>query len=307
MTDAPRPDFFIVGAPKCGTTAMARYLGEHPQIFMPVAKELHYFGSDLDYRRRRPTPAEYLAAFSRAKGARRVGEASVGYLYSERAPAEILEFSPGAEVLIMLRDPVAMIQSQHAQELFMGQEEIADLAEALAAEPDRAAGRRLPPGCTAPYLLRYRWIAAYADHVERYLTAFGRERVHVTLFDDFRTDTAAAYADVVRFLGCDPGFVPEFPVVNPRKSARSKRLQRIVRDPPNLLRFATRRLLPLGMRVRTRNLLYRLNTGAASKGMMEAELAARLRHEFAPGVRRLGELIGRDLGAWLPANGPERQ
>ena len=301
MSDARRPDFFIVGAPKCGTTAMAKYLGAHPQIFMPVAKELHYFGEDLDYRRRRPTSDEYLAAFNAAGSARRVGEASVGYLYSDRAPAEILEFSPGADILIMLRDPIEMIQSQHAQELFMGQEEITDLESALAAEPERAAGRQIPVGCTAPYLLRYTWIARYADHVERYLEAFGRDHVHVTLFDDFRSNTAAAYADVVKFLGCDPAFAPEFPIVNRRKSARSARLQRIVRDPPAIIRSAARRLLPLGARVRARNALYRLNTAAAAGSPMSDELRARLRAELAPDVARLADLIGSDLSAWLPA------
>ena len=82
----------------------------------------------------------------------------------------------------------------------MGQEDIEDLEAALAAEPDRARGLRIPPGSTQPYLLRYTWIARYADHVERYLEAFGRERVHVTLFDDFRRDTRLAYADVVLFV-----------------------------------------------------------------------------------------------------------
>lgn len=305
MSADRRPDFFIVGAPKCGTTAMARYLRDHPQIFMPVAKELHYFGADLDYRRRRPTTAEYLAAFAGAGDAKRAGEASVGYLYSLRAPGEIRDFSPGADILIMLRDPVEMIQSQHAQELFMGQEEIDDLESALAAEPDRASGRRIPPGCTAPYLLRYTWMARFADHVERYLTAFGRDRVHVTLFDDFRRDTAGAYAEVVRRLGCDPAFAPAFPIVNPRKSVHSRSVQRIVRDPPAFLRVAARRLLPLGMRVRSRNVLYRLNTRAADASPMSDALRAQLRAEFAPDVRRLSELIGRDLSAWLP-QGDER-
>jgi hypothetical protein len=296
-----RPDFFIVGAPKCGTTAMASYLGQHPEIFMPAAKELHFFGSDLDYRRRRPTTAEYLAAFANAGDARRAGEASVGYLYSERAPQEIGEFSPGADILIMLRDPVEMIQSQHAQELFMGQEDIEDLEAALAAEPDRAQGHRIPAGSTQPYLLRYTWLVRYADHVERYLDAFGRDRVHVTLFEDFQRDTPAAYAEVVRFLGCDPGFQPAFPIVNRRKGARSAVFQGIVRDPPQLLRSAARRALPLGARVRLRNAAYRLNARPATISPMSDATRRRLRAELAPDVRRLAGLIGRDLGAWLPS------
>jgi hypothetical protein len=300
LTDARRPDFFMVGAPKCGTTAMTSYLGRHPQIFMPAAKELHFFGADLDYRRRRPTEVEYLAAFANAADAKRAGEASVGYIYSKRAPREILDFSPRADILIMLRDPVEMIQSQHAQELFMGQEDITDLEAALAAEPDRASGRRIPAGSTQPYLLRYTWIARYADHVERYLDAFGRDRVHVTLFDDFTRDTPAAYADVVGFLGCDAGYRLDFPIVNQRKGVRSTTLQRIVRDPPGILRSAARRALPLAARVRLRHAFYRANTRRATVSPMSDALRRQLRTEFAPDVRRLADLIGRDLTAWLP-------
>jgi hypothetical protein len=306
LSDGRRPDFFIVGAPKSGTTAMTSYLGSHPRIFMPAAKELHFFGSDLDYRRRRPTEAEYLAAFARAGDAKRAGEASVGYIYSERAPSEILRFSPAADALIMLRDPIEMIQSQHAQELFMGQEDIEDLEAALAAEPDRTRGRRIPPGSTQPYLLRYTWIARYADHVARYLDAFGRDRVHVTLFDDLRRDTAAAFLDVVRFLGCDDGFMPDFPIVNQRKGVRSTRLQRIVRDPPRTLRSAARRALPLAARVRLRHAFYRLNTRDATMSPMSDALRRQLRVEFAPDVRRLADLIGRDLTAWLPDEAESR-
>ena len=297
-----RPDFFLVGAPKCGTTAMARYLGDHPEIFMPIAKELHYFGSDLDYRRRRLTAAEYLALFDTGEGVKRVGEASVGYLYSETAPAEILEFSPEARILIMLRDPIDMIRSQHSQELFMGQEDITNLAEALRAEPDRSAGRRIPASCTMPYLLRYTWLARYAEHVERYLEAVGPGRVHVTLFDDFKRDTSSAYADVVRFLGCDASFTPEFPVVNERKRVRSVALQHVVRDPPPRVRVMLRRLLPMAARVGARKLLYGLNSRAPVPSSIEPELAARLRVDLEPDIRRLADLLGRDLSAWMSSD-----
>jgi len=294
-----RPDFFLVGAPKCGTTAMAAYLGRHPQIFMPVAKELLYFGSDLETRRRRPTPAEYLALFSGADGARRIGEASAGYLYSERAPAEILAFKPSADILIMLRDPIEMMQSYHAQQLYMAQEDLEDLETALEAEADRARGRRIPPGATAPYGLQYRRMARFAPNVARYLDAFGESHVHIVLYDDLRADAAAAYAEVVRFLGCDPSFVPDLPVVNARKGVRSPRLQRLVRNPPAIL-GSVGRLLPMSARVRLRKALYGLNTRRADQSPISDELRARLRAEFAPDVRELSTLIHRDLSSWLP-------
>jgi len=73
-----RPDFFIVGAPKSGTTAMADYLGAHPKIFL-ARKEMHFFGSDLRFGPQfyRRDLGAYLAEFDGWKGQRRVGEASV--------------------------------------------------------------------------------------------------------------------------------------------------------------------------------------------------------------------------------------
>jgi Sulfotransferase domain len=300
MSGERRPDFFIVGAPKCGTTAMAAYLRQHPQIFIPVAKELFYFGSDLETWRRRPTRAEYLAAFAKAGGVRRAGEAFPGYLYSNVAPAEILDFSPSADILIMLRDPVDMVQSYHAQQLFSGLEDIEDLERAVEVEAERAAGRHLPPGSPPAFWLQYSRIAMFADHVERYLDAFGKDRVHVVLYDDFRSDTAAAYGGVVRFLACDPSYVPDFPVVNPRKGARIATVQRLVRNPPALVRGIARRLLPLDARVRSRQALYRLNARGARQAPISAAFREELRASFAPDVRRLAGLIGRDLDHWLP-------
>lgn len=299
MPEQRLPDFFIVGAPKAGTTALATYLAQHPDVFMPRAKELHYFGSDLDYRRRRPSRGEYLASFAGVGGARRVGEASVGYLYSALAPTDMLAFNPAADILIMLRDPIEMIQAQHNQLVFSGDEDIADLEEALAAEADRERGQSIAPGCGIPYALRYRWTARYSEHVERYLEAFGRERVHISLFDDFRRDTAGTYATVLEFLGCDPLYRPAFEVVNPRKLARSRVVQRIIRNPPAAIGSTARRLLPRDARVRLRQALYRLNTSRSEQSAISDALRAELRRDLLPDVERLAGLIGRDLSGWL--------
>ncbi len=81
-----KPDFFIVGAPKCGTTAMKSYLGEHPEIFMPRSdREPHFFGTDLYKRTFIRDEQSYLSLFAEAKNEKRVGEKSVRYLYSEQA------------------------------------------------------------------------------------------------------------------------------------------------------------------------------------------------------------------------------
>ena len=90
-----KPDFFIVGAPKSGTTALNNYLSQHPNVFM-AQKELHRFGSDLKMKII-PSEEEYLQSFQGSREGQLIGEASVWYLFSKSAAAEIKSFSPAAD------------------------------------------------------------------------------------------------------------------------------------------------------------------------------------------------------------------
>jgi hypothetical protein len=293
-----RPDFFIVGAPRCGTTSMYELLREHPQVFMPTRKEPIYFGSDLTKRRPYLSEESYLALFAPAHDETRLGEASVWYLYSRTAPAEIAAFSPEARIIIMLRDPVQMMHSLHRHLLFAGQEEITDFGEAIEAEPDRAQGRRMPRDRGRPEGLQYRACARYAEHVERWIDAFGRERVHIILQDDLSADPAGTYRATLQFLDVDPTFQPEFRVINQHKLVRSRWLQRLT---------ASRVLLPerasgLDPFVRMiRRGLIRINMHPEPRPPIPVELERRLRAEMAPDVERLERLLRRDLSAWTQA------
>ncbi len=293
-----KPDFFIVGAAKCGTTAMNDYLGQHPEIFVPEAKEIHFFGRDLDIRTVTTCDSEqgYLARFEGAEAYKRAGEASVWYLYSRSAAQEIMEFNPESRVIIMLRDPVEFMYSQHSQAMHnaLGDEDILDFAEALDAEEDRVAGRRIPPQTTFPDGVFYRRIARFSEQVQRYLELFARERVHLVIFDDFKADTAAAVRGVYRFLEVDPDFVPETPVVNPNKTYRSWALRRLQQRVPGRVKD----LVPGAVRGKVSEAIYALNRSHQPRQGMDPELRAALRAEFAPEVRALGELIGRDLSHW---------
>ncbi len=188
-----KPDFFIVGAPKCGTTAMNDYLQAHPEIFIPAKKEIHFFGADLQFQRPRVTLPEYLSYFAPVQREKRVGEASVWYLYSQQAAAEIKSFSPAARILIMLRNPVDMMYSLHSQRLYNDNENLVNFEEALAAEADRRQGKRLYQNALNTMGFFYRAAATYTPQVQRYFEVFGREQVHVIIFDDFTEATDEVY------------------------------------------------------------------------------------------------------------------
>src|SRR5437667_5641216 len=100
------PNFFIVGAPRCGTTALYTYLRQHPDIFLPETKEPHYFNRDMNSGGAIRDHKEYLSLFAGAQGRARVGEASVYYLSSAYAAREISKVCPGAKIIVMLRNPV---------------------------------------------------------------------------------------------------------------------------------------------------------------------------------------------------------
>jgi hypothetical protein len=292
-----RPDFFIVGAPRCGTTAMYSYLRQHPQVFMPDHKEPMYFGSDLTQLHERLSDRAYLELFDAARVGQRVGEASTWYLYSTHAAREIHDFAPDAQIIVMLRNPVDVMYSLHRELVFYRGEVIDDFEDALEAEADRKQGRRIGPS-RRPEALFYRETVRFADQLQRYLEVFGADRVKVILYDDFVADTAGTYADLLRFLDVDDGFRPDFVRVNESKLPRNRGLQALVVRPPG----PVARLVPMVRRFRLahqlRAAILAINSRAERRPAMSGELRQRLTDELAPEVQRLGDLIGRDLSAW---------
>lgn len=294
-----RPDFFIVGAFKSGTTALYEYLRRHPQVFMPFHKEPNFFGDDLTRHYGRMSRGEYLALFKSARRGQRVGEASTWYLYSASAAREIAEFSPGAQVIVLLRNPVDVMYAQHSQLLYRADEDLSDFRSALEAEPARRRGDRLPPPPARPETFFYRHSVQFAEQLQRYFEVFDREHVHVVLFDDLVSQPATTYRDVLEFLHVDPSFETDFSAYNENKRVRSRALQRLVYRPPGPLLGAIRRLrrFPLVHRLRDRAL--RLNSTVERRTPMDPDLRRELSAEFAPEIARLSALIDRDLSQWV--------
>lgn len=305
MSGDPGPNFFIAGAPKCGTTALYAYLRQHPDVFMPDVKEPHFFGSDLGFRyRRRPSPEKYRSYFRGSAGRIRIGEASVWYLYSTRAATEIRAAVPDARIIAMVRNPVEMIPSLHAQFVYNGHEDLT-LGEALDAQPARARGERIPPAANFPNGLLYTRVATFSEQLQRYFEVFGRDGVHVIVFDDFQASPATAYADAVQFLGISAEHAPDFTVVNPNKVVRSIKFSRLVNRPPEWARRIGRAVVPEGGRRRVHDLLMRPNIRYRPREAPDPSIQERIRILMSDEVERLGSLLGRDLGHWSRPRGAD--
>ena len=294
------PDFFIVGAPRCGTTALYDFLQQHPGVFLPYRKEPHYFGADIPQRPPFLDMQAYLRLFEPARVGQRAGEATVWYLYSASAAEQIRAFNPAARIVIMLRRPVEMMYSLHGLFLFTTWEDIVDFEAAVAAEPDRRAGHRLPRNTWWPQALQYTWLADYAPHVERYRALFGPERVKVIIYDDFRADAAGVVRSVLEFLDLDPGFDLRTGIVNRARTARSMALQRRLFAP----RFQALlgQLPPRLAHVVWRSLM-RLNIRYQQRPPLDPGVDATLTQRLEPAVRRLEGVLSRELPAWRSPRG----
>ncbi|WNG49300.1 sulfotransferase [Archangium minus] len=278
-----KPNFFIVGAPRCATTSVYTYLKQHPDIFLSLLKEPIFFGSDLTRQPLAISGEEaYLGLFARAGEARVVGEGSVFYLMSQRAAEEIHAYSPEARILIMLRDPVEMMQSLHALYLRSGNEELVDFEQALEAEAERAQGQRLPAGVYFPEGLQYRSIARFAAPVERFLRVFGSERVHVLIFEDLLKNPQGELRRLLEFLQVDADFPVELDLERAAQRIRPVVLRQMRSATPEVLEKLKRK---------TAKHLHQGARGAP----LRPELRARLQEELRPDVNRLEAVLGRTL------------
>ena len=297
-----KPNFFIVGAPKAGTTAMYEYLRTHPNVFMPRLKEPHFFATDLGAYPPIKTQAAYGALFGESTADHtHLGEASVHYLRSTRAIGNIRAFDPHARIVAMLRNPVDLVHALHGQLLYVAEETVGDFETAWRLQERRRTGLDLPPNCRTPRLLDYADVGSLGTQVMRLLATFPPDQVKLLLFEDFTASPAAAYAEVVDFLRLPRDERTEFPRINDSKHAKSATLKRFLRKPPPVLRSLVRGLKgALGAEglVALKTGVVRLNTVKASRAPLAPAFRAELVDAFGKEIALLGQILGRDLSHW---------
>lgn len=298
-----RPDFFIIGAPKCGTTALSQYLREHPRIGFSEPKEPVYFCADFPDAVAFSDDHDYLEkCFGHCLGKdfAAVGEGSTTYFYSPAAIMNILAFQPRARFIVMLRNPLEVVPALHAEKLLGLEEDVQDFERAWHLAEERRRGNKVPKHCPDPRLVDYPALGRLGMNLQRIFGQIPEERRRVIVFDDFVADTRRIYREVLDFLGVPDDGREDFPKVNERKEIKNPRLYRLGHRPPSALMGAVHAVKSL-LGVERLNILPRLRAWTlrpARPNPVSPAMRGVLKAEFAEEIMLLEKLLDRDFSHW---------
>ncbi|HLG99373.1 MAG TPA: sulfotransferase [Bryobacteraceae bacterium] len=314
---ATLPNFFLVGAPKAGTTSLYFYLDQHPQVYMSPIKEPHFLADEIRFENFSPhmqeiaapgLPAleqylngpvlekfsggpvskweDYLKLFQCATHETAIGEASPCYLWSPSASRNIAGRFPGAKIIMMLRNPIDRAFAQY-RHILMFADAAVSFREHMEASL-RSDSTRV--GDLYPFL----GFGLYYEQVKRYLDLFPQERVRIYFYEDFCAAQAPVMRDIFAFLSVEPSFTPDL----------SKRhMQAFVPRSYALKRLAKSSRVWNWLWPRTPARLRALARKAAFRGrdsfVLEPADRARLIDYYRDDVQKLGSLVNRDLSTWL--------
>lgn len=292
-----------MGAPRCGTTSLHYYLSQHPGIRTSTVKEPNFFLFDNSGPQPQPLvdddrvvkksvsdAAAYRALFDGAAPGQVTGDVSVLYLYTPQSPQLIRAANPDAQIAVVLRHPLDRAYS-HFLYTYTGP---ADRVRTEFREAcEREQGLPETPFRSGTHHLR---LSDYGRQLDRYLDAFPREQLHVSLFDDLEADPAGHLESFCRFVGADPTF--GFDVATRYNgSSVARRSGRAAAQAVGRVAPAVKSALPAPAAAqlgRLRARFRRRGTPPPLGPAFRTEMAG----YFEPTIARVEELCGRDLPDW---------
>jgi hypothetical protein len=299
-----KPNLFIVGAPKCGTTSMYKYLKQHPEIFMSEPKEPRYLCTDFREEAKQnnsqsyfpiKTRKGYKKLFAGAQNHKIIGEASPIYLYSETAVKNIKNLNKNAKIIIMVRDPVKQVYSWYYQSIQTGMESAMSFEKALKLEPARKKGRRLPTQ-RFPSSYFYREIASYGTQIDRFKKAFSSQQIKTILLQELKEDPGKTYRNVLNFLEVNnTGFAADLSRINPGRVPRSMWLNNTLKHPGKKVRSIIKTIFPKSFLQALVTGLNSVNLSKKSRPPLKEKTQEILKENYKNEVRKTARIIDKNV------------
>jgi len=288
-----KPNFFIVGTPKAGTTSLYYYLEEHPEIYMSPIKETNYFSfSEIgeqelyypsdDYV---TTPEAYEAQFTGVTTEKAIGEASVSYLFYPSTADKIKEFNPDSRIIIVLRNPVDRGFSHYLMDKRLGY---------VSLSFDDIIHKKWKKKSDWLYYQQYITIGLYYEQVKRFQDRFGSEKVRVFFYEDIISNINDVVKEIYSFLEVDPSYLAD---TNQRHNVFLAPKTPFVEKLYTLK--AVRKVVKKIFGAVIQNWIKKVFFTKEKKPQLSPALKKELIDVFTPDVVKTSNLLNRDLSRWL--------
>lgn len=220
------PNFFILGAAKCGTTSLYHYLKNHPDIYLSPVKEPCFFCETFQIIQ---NPVEYIGLFDAVDNEAIIGEASHVYLTNPNTPRMLKAFFPGAKFVLILRHPADRAYSLYHHMRRYGYETIGTFENALKAEERRFHSEFFRKHCNQ-YLYNFFYFRSglFGEQLERYFALFDRSRFHIVTLDQLMINPLSIIQRIYDFLNVRGTFTPEIKVFNKGETSRFPLVQNLL-------------------------------------------------------------------------------
>ncbi|MBO72093.1 MAG: hypothetical protein CMD35_00615 [Flavobacteriales bacterium] len=289
------PHFLIIGAPKCGTTALHYYLSQHPELNLSP-KEIHFFGKDLGYKVNRPTLDEYQSHF---KETGLNGDGSVWYLYSDSIYQELSELNIHPKIIVLLRNPIEVSYALHSQNIVDANENVSDFEKALQLEDIRKKGDKLPPYVDPPRTVYYKETGNFLPRIKKLYDNIPRKDIFIGLQSELKSNTEQFVKKVEQFLGISNYNSYNFEPVNENKIVKNKKLHRYIKKPATIHKKLFRTFIPSRtIRKWAVDKVYSSNLKHTKRQSMSEKTKQKLKSYFYKNNELLNKIIDCDVSSW---------
>ena len=191
------PNTYIIGAPKCGTTSLVAYLKAHPDIFIPDIKEPFFWSQDID-QSFSVSKEKYLSFYVDSKDYQISIDASTSYCWSEKAILKILEENEKAKFIFMIRNPINMAFSWHAEMLFDQSAISNSILECWNVNFDEIASTK--QGYLGKKSLDYKFVCSLGNQLNYIKEIVPKQNLLIITLDDLKRDPSNVYNNCLKFL-----------------------------------------------------------------------------------------------------------
>ena len=285
-------DFFIVGAPKAGTTSLYHYLNEHPKIRMSSVKEPNYFSHEdletqkLYYKSNKINSLDsYHNLFPKRDANLIYGEASVSYLFYKNVAEKIKTYNKNAKIIILLRNPIERAFSHYLMDVRLGL--ISKSFESVVDSFETKSKNKL-------FYQQYIELGKYYNQISNYKRLFNDKNILIIDYEDFKNKTSLCVSNVFDFLQIDTSFMPNLDLThNTFRKPKFTFIEKLYSN--HSIRCLINKLIPS----KFKNYINQMVFDKQDKPILSQDLRERLKSIFKNDVNKLSNMLNKDFSKWI--------